>query len=229
MCIDHTDYLNAFTKVAYIDYELIKKSTTFFLGIDPSITNTGLVILNEQGILCGAFNFHNIFIKLHKSKSLHEDTIRRIFMMDNIFRNILLLFNHKKIHASIEGYSYASVGKLAQIGELCGSYKLILLSWDIDYLVIPPNNIKKYASGKGNADKEIVTKHALKELSNYDLSKVKITSDICDAYFIASMIYGIKTSNVLGVNHIKPDLYKNRINVIEQGRSGGFNGHKNSK
>lgn len=226
MPLKQSDYQQAINSTSYINHELILNSKVFFLGIDPSISNTGIVVLNENGTLCGAFNFRKIFVLLHKSKALREDTINRIYKMDNIFRSILMLFKHGTIHISIEGYSYASIGRLAQLGELSGSYKLIALSWDIECLVIPPNNVKKYATGIGLADKEDVKKQAVSEFHEYNIPDAIITSDICDAYYIASILYGVIKNDVIYKKGLKEELYIIRSNILQQGRSGGFNGKK---
>ena len=220
------DYLEIFKKTSYIDLDTIKKSKVFFLGIDPSISNTGLVILNNEGTLCAAFNFKKIFVSIYKSKALRENTLLRIYKMDDILRNVLQLVKHGKLYIGIEGYSYASVGRLAQLGELCGSYKLIALSWDVESLVIPPNNVKKYATGHGLAEKTDIMRRAAVELTLYNIDKLVMTSDVCDAYFIAAITYGVNTNNIIGKSSIGEDLYVTRYNIIEQGKSGGFNGKK---
>lgn len=241
MPLNQEDYLNVIKQTSYLDSLTIQKSNLFFIGIDPSITNTGLVILNEAGVLCGAFNFRKIFVKLHRSIAYKESTIKRIYKMDNILRHILQMLNEANnnikpnLFIGIEGYSYGSIGKLAQIGELCGSYKLIALSWGVDCLVIPPNNVKKYATGSGLADKQTVMQYASKELSQYGLTAKQFTSDICDAYFIASITYGvnqeINKETILCKQLIKEDVYLIRSNIIQQGKLEGFNGKhgKNGK
>ena len=53
----------------------------------------------------------------------------------------------------IEDYSFASTGKTFHIGENCGVLKYLLHLNNIPFNVVKPTTVKKYATGKGNADK----------------------------------------------------------------------------
>jgi len=90
----------------------------------------------------------------------------------------------------IEDYSYGSTGRVFHIAENLGllKYKLKMeCGWD--YTLLPPSVIKKHATGKGNANKDLML-HAFEEETHTNLGKVFDTtskspiSDIADAYFI---------------------------------------------
>lgn len=100
----------------------------------------------------------------------------------------------------IEGYSYGSKGQaLFQIAENCGILKHRLREKGYPYQVIVPSVVKKGATGKGNADKDMMyeafnkeTKIDLKKL--FDTDKVgNPVSDIADSYFIQKV--GNENSN----------------------------------
>jgi Holliday junction resolvasome RuvABC endonuclease subunit len=90
----------------------------------------------------------------------------------------------------IENYSYGSTGRVFHIAENLGllKYKLKMeCGWD--YTLLPPSVIKKFATGKGNANKDLMLE-AFEEETHTNLGKVFDTtskspiSDIADAYFI---------------------------------------------
>ena len=96
----------------------------------------------------------------------------------------------------IEGYSFGSKGQgIFQIAENCGILKYRLQEFNIDYDTVVPSVVKKGATGKGNADKDMMYESFSKE-TNTDLKKIFDTvkvgnpiSDIVDSYYIAKVGY----------------------------------------
>lgn len=92
----------------------------------------------------------------------------------------------------IEDYSYNSTGKVFNIAENCGLLKWKLWKSGINYSPVSPAEIKKFASGKGNANKEVMYTSFVSasgvNLKQYLESKSeKVTnpiSDIVDSYYI---------------------------------------------
>ena len=62
----------------------------------------------------------------------------------------------------LEGYSYASQNKAHQVGELGGVIRLSLYTARTPYVEVPPAMLKKFATGKGNADKDAVLAAAIR-------------------------------------------------------------------
>ena len=91
----------------------------------------------------------------------------------------------------IEGYSFGSKGQgLFQIAENCGILKYRLQEQNIPYETVVPSVVKKGATGKGNADKDMMYEAFVKETKT-DLKKIFDTekvgnpiSDIVDSYYI---------------------------------------------
>ena len=90
----------------------------------------------------------------------------------------------------IEDYSYGSTGRVFHIAENLGllKYKLKMeCNWD--YTLLPPSVIKKFATDKGNANKELML-DAFEKDTGANLPKIFDTtskspiSDVADAYFI---------------------------------------------
>ena len=105
------------------------------------------------------------------------------------------LFNGKKV-VHLEGYSYGSKGQaIFQIAENCGILKYSLLNIKIEYNIIVPSIVKKFATDKGNANKELMYEHFCKDTKT-DLMKTldmqtlsNPVTDIVDAYYIARCGY----------------------------------------
>ena len=98
---------------------------------------------------------------------------------------------------ALEGYSFGSKGKVFHIAENTGVLKYKIHNNGIPLEIIPPTVIKKFATGKGNADKTMMhksfvqdTNYNLKEIITPDKSMVdNPVSDIVDAYFICKFLY----------------------------------------
>ena len=97
----------------------------------------------------------------------------------------------------IEGYAFATSGTshVRSIAENTGLLKHKMYKVKQSFTSVPPTVIKKYATGKGNANKEgmyeafvdeLLTPTDLKERLTPKATKVKNPiSDLVDAYFIA--------------------------------------------
>lgn len=82
----------------------------------------------------------------------------------------------------LEGYAYSRSNQAHQIGELGGVIRRWLYLREIPVVVIPPANVKKFASGSGNADKDTVMMHVLKRWG-----VESVNSHEADAYVLARM------------------------------------------
>ena len=96
----------------------------------------------------------------------------------------------KKPIIQIEDYSYGSTGRVFHIAENLGllKYKLKMeCGWD--YTLLPPSVVKKFATDKGNANKELMLDAFEKDTGTnlaqvFDTTSKSPVSDIADAYFI---------------------------------------------
>lgn len=83
---------------------------------------------------------------------------------------------------AIEGYSYSSRATQAhKAGELGGLVRHNLWRRDIPYLDVPPACVKKYATGRGNADKDAVIHAAIRRGGPLYTGT---TNDEADAFWI---------------------------------------------
>lgn len=117
------------------------------VGIDPSLTSTGLAIrANSDKLLSYALGDASL-----------RGVARLMFFRNAIERHI------KRVSPDLvayEGYALGFRGKsntLFDLGELGGVLKLLILEMGVDILLVPPNNLKLFTTGKGNADKSQVS------------------------------------------------------------------------
>lgn len=99
----------------------------------------------------------------------------------------------------IEDYAFSATGRVFHIGENAGILKYFLDYHSLTYHVIAPTKIKKFATGKGNADKNKMTAAFLEAYpdakawapllfprmsADTNLAKSPL-ADLADAYWIA--------------------------------------------
>ena len=123
-----------------------------FIGIDQSITNTGIVFLNSPD------NYKSFLVKGKGSKSLDK-----IIYITRIINDLITKVKSSDTPVEcivLEGGSYDSPGKLFSLGQISGALISILcLSFPQARLIeVPPSSLKKFISGYGNASKETVMK-----------------------------------------------------------------------
>ena len=181
-----------------------QKTPTTRVGIDYSLTSPA-VCIND-----GTLKFYylttkkkwvgkqseNIIGYEHKEWTDPIERFKNIsdFVMDILYTNPL--FEQPVYDIYIEGYSFGSKGQgLFQIAENCGILKFRFLQKNINYNIVVPSVVKKGATGKGNADKDMMYEAFLKE-TKIDLKKILDTdkvgnplSDIVDSYFIQKVGY----------------------------------------
>ena len=165
---------------------MLGEDSGVYVGIDPSISNTGVVVLSAYdgkpvegvngGIAC-------------KSKKFSCD-IQRYSAQADYIASKLDAYDVKGV--AYENYSYNSVHKAFSIAEYNGILKRALLEigHGQDILLVAPATNKKFATGHGTADKHMMIEQALVEgLTASGLDCHKLTDDICDAYFLARMAF----------------------------------------
>lgn len=103
-------------------------------------------------------------------------------------------------HVMLEGYSMGSrAGMAFTIGENTAFLKYKCYKKNLDLRTCPPSSLKKFASEKGNADKDMMydafikeTKQDLRKVFNYKAKKIgNPISDIVDSYYLCSYLWSI--------------------------------------
>ena len=189
-----------------------KKQQTI-VGIDYSLNSPAICIAGDD------FDFDKCSFHFLTSKKKHIGKFgKNIFGYEHKeyntpierFTNIStwaldIIHKHKSDTAKvfIEGYSFGSKGQAVfQIAENCGILKYRLqLSPSILYDTVVPSVVKKFASGKGNADKQLMydsfIKHTKQDLLKmFDMGKLNNpVTDIVDSYYIAKVGYENSSSH----------------------------------
>ena len=154
----------------------------FFIGVDPSLTNTGVVVLNLDGGLEFLRNSkQSSFMQEAKKKDVYSRLIALQKFMEEVIAEV-----PGKIYVGYEDYSFDSVNKAFTTGEIGGVLRTTLLKRGIPVVMLRPSALKKFATNQGFSDKEKMKARAATEDSFFSLLHANtFTSDIADAYFLA--------------------------------------------
>ena len=124
-----------------------------YIGIDPSLTNTAIVVLECMNDVVTVIDTDLIHIP---SGKLWRDQVHRVH---GIYERIVNKFElAKDVCIVLEGYSYSSRFQSHQLGEL-GYVLRYWMSFYTAAYVVPPKTIIKFVTGKGNATKKDVAEH----------------------------------------------------------------------
>lgn len=108
--------------------------TANIVGLDLSLSATGIAMVDG--------------VDVYQPKT--TGVVRLALIRDRVIEAV----GHRSRIAIIEGYSYASKFSYAHaLGELGGVVRLALMEHGVDYYVVPPSTLKKFACNKGNAGK----------------------------------------------------------------------------
>lgn len=177
-----------------IKFYIIKngKLTKRESAANDSIDNFEYIIYNKIDLT--QFKDDNHVFEYYKTKNMVE-------VVNTIYD--LILNEVKKysaiVNVVIEGISYGSSIRTKSIFDLAGLNYMIrykLITGDIQHLnlsIATPSNIKKYATGKGNANKESIMtifKYIFPEMQN-----IPKLDDIADSYFMAMFSRDIEYKN----------------------------------
>jgi hypothetical protein len=104
---------------------------------------------------------------------------------------------HGSDQVALEGYAYGAKGRVFHIAENTGVLKYKLFQVNIPVEVISPSEVKKKATGKGNADKKAMhiafmqeTGYNLQTLITPDKKEpTNPVSDIVDSYYVCKALF----------------------------------------
>jgi len=137
-----------------------------YIGFDLSLSSTGFAVVTDKGVLLDS--------GVIKSK---QKGVKRLL---EITEKVISLFvRYEPILICIEGYGFAS-NTVAWSAELGGHVKCELEKAGATYLIVGPNQLKKFVTGKGAGKKNIVMMHAFKKYG------IEFDDDNeCDAFILA--------------------------------------------
>lgn len=176
------------------------------IGLDLSINSTG-VCVNKDG-KCSYYiitskmtkkmqNFEHKYVKyiLYNKQEVDGEYSEKETIKTNNINNIVLeiekiIKKYKPDQVKIEGISFGSTGSAALI-DLSGLNYMIrkmLIDNGVSFVIISPSQNKKFATGNGSAEKDVMI-DAWKRLDKniQDITEVKI-DDLADAYFLSCYV-----------------------------------------
>tara|TARA_R110000868_G_scaffold9000_10_gene45704 strand:+ start:50578 stop:51156 length:579 start_codon:yes stop_codon:yes gene_type:complete len=171
------------------------------VGIDYSMTSPCICISDHTGLefhylttmkkfeMC--VEFDSVSITGHLMPPWIDDTNRFDVISEWAVRKVLGDWN-KIDMVVLEDYSFASTGRTFQIGENFGLLKYKLRRSIIPFVTVPPTVLKKFATGKGNAKKDMMEQAFITETGHDIKARLGMTekqwnpsSDVIDSYYLA--------------------------------------------
>jgi crossover junction endodeoxyribonuclease RuvC len=118
------------------------------LALDLSLTSPGYFSRDEHGIVRSGvwktpktLEGSSRMVRLDWIRSQIEDAALKLGPATRVF---------------IEGYAFARANQAHQIGELGGVVRFALWCRGLQIVEVPPPSLKKFVTGKGNADKNLM-------------------------------------------------------------------------
>jgi hypothetical protein len=177
------------------------------IGIDYSITCPCLCLFDERK----AFKFDNCFFYYLTNTKKYADKIApnitgesfQEYVQDvDRFDTISEWATNLCIGAAdvgMEGYAYGAKGRVFNLAENMGLLKYKLYKHAIPVTIVEPSKVKKCATGKGNADKQVMYETFSKE-TNTDLKSIfnqktlsNPVTDVIDSYYVLKALIESKT------------------------------------
>lgn len=147
-----------------------------FLGADLSLTGSGLVVVDEDGSVVAMEKFTTGAVG-----------VERLYLLEELLQEFLK--KHKGIsYCCIEGAAMRETGRLFDIGEWAGIFKLVLFKAGIHYIIAAPLQLKKFISGTGeNKGKAVVMLDVYKnygvEMRDDNLADGFVLSQIARSFY----------------------------------------------
>ena len=158
------------------------------LGIDQSFTSAGYVVLDESGEVV---DFGTIRSVGEKNGVVNDGDIfdRSIKITDSM---LAIAHKHNVALVGLEGLAFSKFGNATR--DLAGLQFVLITQlkkskFGSNMEIISPNLVKKYATGKGNAEKvdmaAAMPQKFLDDIAERNFKKTTGLYDIADAYWIA--------------------------------------------
>ena len=178
--------------IAGIDFSLTSPAICVHSGTEFNYNNCKFYYLS--GLKKTVMTSNNMTGTLY---SEYDTTMQRY---QNISTWVMDIITSNKVDGVfLEDYAFGATGRVFHIAENTGILKYNLWKSDIPTTTIPPTVIKKFATGKGNANKEALQTQFITE-TGFDIkTQLQLTlkqwnpsSDIIDSYYICK--YGVSES-----------------------------------
>lgn len=148
----------------------------YFIGIDSSYTGCGVVVIDDKGKI-----IKEKLISTFKEKDNVRDIEKRIVDITNEISAILLPIKDLVKSVYIENISYSSKGqRICEMAALNYYIRIFLYLNGFIFLTIPPTTLKKFVTGTGKCQKDLMLLKCYKKF-NVEFSD----NNLCDAYCLS--------------------------------------------
>jgi len=149
------------------------KRNKLFVGLDPSMRATGIIVLDEDAVI--------VEQKLFNCKDAECVIEKELVNYENEIEFIANMIGRQSVY--MEGPAYQAAGQsILQLGAIHFLTRLTFYKKNVDFKVIAPGTLKKFVTGKGNSKKDLML------LKTYKKWGVEFEDDnLCDAYGLARM------------------------------------------
>ncbi len=173
------------------------------IGIDYSLTCPCVCVSNTDNINDSYFYFLHNTAKHHGQLTEplmilgdpHDSYLtdqQRYENMASWVLSIISPLDKEDVYILIEDYAFAAKGRVFNLAENCGLLKYLLYKNGYKFSTIAPSVIKKHATGKGNANKELMyacfhDQTGIDLISVYSAAGRRLDSpitDIVDSYYL---------------------------------------------
>lgn len=158
----------------------------FVLGIDPSYTCTGLVVLDQH---CQVVTYTKIRLPPGPERLLRGAKALHSFIKD-IPSGLSL--------AVLEDAAYGAPSRItvAKLKELSGVYKAVLEGHHVPWLELSPSAAKRFVTGKGTSEKWVVAREISAQYAIAFSNTEDKGWDLSDATALA--LWGVKHGQKAG-------------------------------
>lgn len=141
------------------------------IGLDLSLTQSGVAVLRDG--------------RLAYSRAINPKRggVQRLLEIEGAVNQVLALEEEHDLRLVVlEGYAFARGHQSHQMGELGGVVRRMLYVRGTPWVEVAPSAVKKFCTGKGNAQKDLILQQVLKRWGMEFR-----TSDEADAFVLAKI------------------------------------------
>lgn len=138
-----------------------------YLGIDASLEGTGLCLVSGVGLVL-------------RSTTVLPTGLRDMARLAMIKATTAAFVDGMDVaYAAVEGYAFGAINQAFSLGEIGGVLRLLVHECGIPRVDVPPVNLKKWATGRTEADKNEMVAAAIADGARPG------DHNQADAYFLA--------------------------------------------
>tara|TARA_Y100001937_G_scaffold67124_1_gene91790 strand:+ start:14914 stop:15462 length:549 start_codon:yes stop_codon:yes gene_type:complete len=172
------------------------------IGIDYSLSSPAICVSEDEEC---TFDKCKFFYLTNKNK--YDTTIANKFYgqlhkpwntPEERYHNISswamkIINEYEPSHITIEDYAFGAKGRVFHIGENMGVLRYRIYRGKYNYAVISPSEVKKFATQKGNAKKELMyekfyEEHKYNMIKDFNQTTLdNPVTDIIDSYYICKV------------------------------------------